>query len=53
MKTLHQHRILWLEYGYLEGDDTDAHIDTLARFASPKALFIRAAKIPTTAITAT
>jgi agmatine/peptidylarginine deiminase len=26
-------RILWLDYGYLEGDDTDAHIDTLARFA--------------------
>jgi agmatine/peptidylarginine deiminase len=26
-------RVLWLEHGYLEGDDTDAHIDTLARFA--------------------
>ena len=25
-------RILWLEYGYLAGDDTDSHIDTLARF---------------------
>ncbi len=25
-------RILWLEHGALEGDDTDAHIDTLARF---------------------
>ena len=25
-------RILWLENGYLEGDDTDSHIDTLARF---------------------
>jgi agmatine deiminase len=23
---------LWLEHGELEGDDTDAHIDTLARF---------------------
>jgi agmatine/peptidylarginine deiminase len=31
---LHQERTLWLDYGYLEGDDTDAHIDTLARFAS-------------------
>ncbi|MEW5836581.1 MAG: agmatine deiminase family protein [Pseudomonadota bacterium] len=30
---LHASRILWLDYGYLEGDDTDAHIDTLARFA--------------------
>ena len=26
-------KILWLDYGYLEGDDTDSHIDTLARFA--------------------
>jgi agmatine/peptidylarginine deiminase len=25
-------RILWLDNGYLEGDDTDSHIDTLARF---------------------
>lgn len=31
---LHQQRTLWLDHGYLEGDDTDAHIDTLARFAS-------------------
>jgi agmatine/peptidylarginine deiminase len=28
-------RILWLEHGRLEGDDTDAHVDTLARFCSP------------------
>ena len=27
-------RVLWLEHGELAGDDTDAHIDTLARFAS-------------------
>jgi agmatine deiminase len=25
-------RILWLEHGHLEGDDTDSHIDTLARY---------------------
>jgi agmatine/peptidylarginine deiminase len=35
---LHQDRVLWLDHGYLEGDDTDAHIDTLARFASEDAI---------------
>ncbi len=28
-------KILWLTSGYLVGDDTDSHIDTLARFCSP------------------
>lgn len=28
-------RVLWLHHGHLEGDDTDAHIDTLARFCNP------------------
>jgi agmatine/peptidylarginine deiminase len=28
-------RILWLTHGHVAGDDTDAHIDTLARFCSP------------------
>lgn len=31
-QTLGMEKILWLDYGHLEGDDTDAHIDTLARF---------------------
>jgi agmatine deiminase len=26
-------RVLWLEHGYLAGDDTDSHIDTLVRLA--------------------
>ncbi len=26
-------RVLWLKHGALDGDDTDSHIDTLARFA--------------------
>ena len=25
-------QVLWVDYGSLEGDDTDSHIDTLARF---------------------
>lgn len=32
--TLGDTRILWLEHGYLDGDDTDSHIDTLVRFCS-------------------
>ncbi len=27
-------RVLWLEHGHLVGDDTDSHIDTLARFCN-------------------
>lgn len=30
---LNARRVLWLDYGWLEGDDTDSHIDTLARIA--------------------
>lgn len=32
------HRILWLNSGYLFGDDTDSHIDTLARFCDEETI---------------
>ena len=31
-------RILWLDHGFLAGDDTDSHIDTLARFTDPSTI---------------
>ena len=31
-------RFLWLDNGAISGDDTDGHIDTLARFADPKTI---------------
>ncbi|MDN6318412.1 MAG: agmatine deiminase family protein [Marinobacter sp.] len=34
-ETLGTDRVLWLNHGYLAGDDTDSHIDTLARFCAP------------------
>ena len=43
---LHQDRVLWLDHGYLEGDDTDAHIDTLARFAAPDAIVYQGCNDP-------
>ena len=39
---LQQDRVLWLDHGYLEGDDTDAHVDTLARFAPNDAIVFQA-----------
>ncbi|HEY0505303.1 MAG TPA: agmatine deiminase family protein [Lysobacter sp.] len=44
---LKQDRVLWLDHGYLEGDDTDAHVDTLARFAGPDAITFQACDDPT------
>ena len=43
---LQQDRVLWLDHGYLEGDDTDAHVDTLARFAAPDAIVFQACDDP-------
>jgi len=31
-KELYIKDIIWLNYGFLQGDDTDSHIDTLAKF---------------------
>ena len=33
-KELFVKEIIWLTHGFLEGDDTDSHIDTLARFVN-------------------
>lgn len=31
-------RVLWLKQGHLEGDDTDSHIDTLARYCDARTI---------------
>lgn len=40
--TLGVRRVLWLERGALAGDDTDSHIDTLARFADTGTIIYQA-----------
>ena len=37
-ETLGFTRFLWLRHGYLAGDDTDSHIDTLARFCDSRTI---------------
>ena len=34
----HAERVLWLHHSWLAGDDTDGHIDTVARFCSPTSI---------------
>lgn len=43
---LRQDRVLWLDHGFLEGDDTDAHVDTLARFAGEDAIVFQGCDDP-------
>ena len=45
-RELSAERVLWLEHGYLQGDDTDAHVDTLARFAPDDAIVFQGCDDP-------
>ncbi len=39
-------RVLWLEHGWLAGDDTDSHIDTLARLCPDNTILYQACDNP-------
>ncbi len=43
------HRVLWIEHAYLQGDDTDGHIDMLARFCDRDTIAYVSADYPRTA----
>lgn len=45
-RRLHAERILWLDHGQLLGDDTDGHIDTLARFAPADTIVFQGCQDP-------
>lgn len=45
-KSFGAERVLWLDHGYLAGDDTDSHIDTLARFCDPATICYVACEDP-------
>ncbi len=38
--------VLWLEHGYLAGDDTDSHVDTLARLAPDNCIIYQSCDDP-------
>ncbi|MDE6268129.1 MAG: agmatine deiminase family protein [Muribaculaceae bacterium] len=39
LKAFGARKILWLDHGFLQGDDTDSHIDTLARLAPRNTIY--------------
>lgn len=39
-------RVLWLDHGHLEGDDTDAHVDTIARLCPGDTILYQACDDP-------
>ena len=39
-------RVLWLDHGHIEGDDTDGHIDTLARFTDVETIAFQSCDDP-------
>ena len=41
LTNLGMEKVIWLKHGYLSGDDTDAHIDTLARFAPEGIVYVK------------
>ena len=45
-ETLGISRFLWLRHGHLAGDDTDSHIDTLARFSDSRTILYQGCTDP-------
>lgn len=45
-ETLGTSRFLWLRHGQLAGDDTDSHIDTLARFSDSRTMLYQGCTDP-------
>ena len=46
-RRLHADRVLWIDHGHLDGDDTDGHIDTIVRIAPDDTLLYIGSDDPT------
>ena len=46
LQTLGATRMIWLDHGYLAGDDTDSHVDTLARLAPDQTILYQSCDDP-------